>query len=55
VFQQHQQNLKRLILKLDLQAVLAQFARSQVGFKGAEAYDPRRFDWGFHGSSKEIA
>ena len=55
MFQQDRQNPKRLILKLDLQAVLAQFTRSQVRFKGAKADNPERRDWVFHGSPKEMA
>jgi len=36
LFQEHNQDLKGLVLQLDFHAVLAQFARSQVQLKRAE-------------------
>jgi hypothetical protein len=53
VFQQQRQDLKRLVLKLDLQAVLAQLARAQVRLKRAEA-DPSGLDGYFQGGFLEL-
>ncbi len=36
MFQQDSEDLKRLVLQLDLQTVLAQFARAQVNFEDAK-------------------
>ena len=51
--QQTNENLERLILKLDLAAVLAELTRPQISFKGPKLCNPPRGNWLFHGSPRK--
>jgi hypothetical protein len=48
VFKQHGQDLKGLIMKLDLDAVFVQLARAQVNFENTKA-DPSGWNGHCHG------
>src|SRR5215469_2486063 len=49
VLKQHYQDLEGLFLKPDLQAVLAQFARTQIHLEDAESESPRKMLSLWHG------
>ncbi len=48
MLEQHRQNLKRLLLKLDLDALFAQLSRAQIHLKRAEADRPTRWLFAVH-------